>query len=147
MFIFTSERNRGVLSINVVAGECNVSSVCKRAEVARRKKSSFKEQKTWDILRPIICHLILQVFMKSCIGLDIFHFRACRTWILNVCLFTLNVIMLIDGNGNRIYGFLGNLLVKTMLIRLLHFDKNPACLTFKELLYFHPLSYNSLHFF
>lgn len=112
MFIFTSERNRGVLSINVVAGECNVSSVCKQEEVARRKKSSFKEQKTWDILRPIICHLILQVFMKSCIGLDIFHFRACRTWILNVYLFTLNVIMLIDGNGNRIYGFLGNLLVK-----------------------------------
>lgn len=48
MFIFTSDRNCGVLSINVVAGECNVkSSVCKQEEVARsRKKSSFKEQKT-----------------------------------------------------------------------------------------------------
>lgn len=61
--------------------------------------------------------------MKPCIGLDIFHFRACRTWIFNIYLFTLNVIMLIHGNGNRIYGFLGNLLAKTMLIRLLHFDK------------------------
>lgn len=39
MFIFTSERNRGVLSVNVVAGECNVkSSVCKQEEVARSRK-------------------------------------------------------------------------------------------------------------